>query len=47
MWQITDKYGQVYKIGTESTTLEQAIAELIYFDDIKSINDIKEVYYWG
>ena len=47
MWQITDKNGQVYRVSTESTTLEQAIAELIYFDNIKSINDIREIFYFG
>ena len=44
MWKITDKNGQVFdKVGNDGMTLTQVIAELIFFDCIQSIDDIREI----
>ena len=48
MWDITLMDGRVFEnIGNESTTLSQAIAELIWYDEIKSIDEIRAVQFWG
>ena len=48
MWDITRMDGVVFEnLGNENTTLSQVIAELIYFDHIKSIDDIRAVQFWG
>ena len=43
MWLITDKNFIERDVGNENTTLEQAVAEMIYYDEIKSINDIVKI----
>lgn len=43
MWLITDKNFIERDIGTSKTTLEQAIAEMIFYEEIKSINDIIKI----
>ena len=43
MWLITDKNFIEREVGNENSTLEQAIAEMIYYDEIKSINDIVKI----
>jgi hypothetical protein len=43
MWLITDKNYIERDIGTNNTTLEQAIAEMIFYEEIKSINDIIKI----
>ena len=43
MWLITDKNFIERDVGNEDTTLEQAIAEMIYYEEIKSINDIIKI----
>ena len=43
MWLITDKNFIKRDIGNEETTLEQAIAEMIFYDEIKSINDVIKI----
>ena len=43
MWLITDKNFIERDVGNEDSTLEQAIAEMIYYDEIKSINDIIKI----
>jgi hypothetical protein len=49
MWQITLFNDKWFRIGGEgiTTTLTQAIAELIYMEEIKSIDEIREIFYFG
>ena len=48
MWNIKIFDGREYiGLGIEGMTLTQVIAELIYFNDIKSIDEICEIIYCG